>query len=213
MKTKLLALALPLSLAACKQEEAPRSQRQPVASETSVADKGVGTAAAGGDGVMHVAGSPIARSLLEPGSVAPAFSATAHSGEQVSLAALQGRLVVLYFYPKDGTPGCTVEAQEFAENYTALSALGVVVLGVSTDDNESHQQFAEEHNLPFLLLPDPKRALAKAYGVGGMFGMSKRVTYLISAAGKIAKVYPSVTPSEHAEEILADARALASAAP
>jgi len=132
----------------------------------------------------------------------------AHNGQEVSLSGLRGSVVVLYFYPKDGTPGCTVEAQQFSEKHADLTAAGAVVLGVSSDDNESHAKFAKEHGLPFLLLPDEEHALARAYGVRTPFGMTKRVTFVIDRQGVIARVYDSVSPKKHAQEILADLAAL-----
>lgn len=136
--------------------------------------------------------------------MAPSFSAVAHSGEKVDLEGLRGKKVVLYFYPKDNTPGCTVEAQGFRDAHQTYESRDVVVIGVSTQDNESHREFAKEHGLPFLLIPDEDRSIAKSYGVGSMLGMSKRVTFLIGPDGKIAKVYESVSPKEHAEQLLSD---------
>lgn len=145
---------------------------------------------------------------LKIGAVAPLFQATAHSGEHVQLEDLRGKAVILYFYPKDGTPGCTIEAQEFASHHSALVDARAVVLGVSTDDNSSHRAFAQEHDLPFLLLADTDRTIARAYGVGSILGKSKRFTYLIDPQGKIAQVYPDVDPKTHAEQVLADLAAL-----
>lgn len=150
--------------------------------------------------------APRRHELLTVGSEAPLFQTTAHNGTSIELEKLRGKVVVLYFYPKDGTPGCTAEAQGFAAEYESLENQGAVVLGVSTDDSDSHRKFAEEHGLPFYLIPDTDRALAEAYGVGSTFGMTSRVTYIIDRAGKIARVYPNVQPKEHAKEIL---RALA----
>jgi len=138
------------------------------------------------------------------GQQAPEFSARAHSGQEVSLAGLRGQVVVLYFYPKDGTPGCTVEAEQFSLAHEDLKAAGAVVLGVSSDSNDSHVEFAKAHGLPFLLLPDEDHALARAFGVGTTFGMTQRVTFVIDQRGKIARVYDDVTPKKHAQEILAD---------
>lgn len=145
---------------------------------------------------------------MNAGAKAPDFEAIAHTGQTVQLSDLRGKAVILYFYPKDDTPGCTTEARNFAARHQELEDSGAVVLGVSSDDNESHQSFAEEHGLPFLLLPDPERSIAQAYGVGSFLGMTSRVTYLIDREGKVAKVYPSVDPDVHAEEILKDLRAL-----
>ncbi len=142
--------------------------------------------------------------LLEVGVTAPLFEAKAHNGALLALNALQGKFVIVYFYPRDGTPGCTAEAQGFAQQSSSLASEGAVVVGVSSDDAESHQEFAQEHQLPFFLVADTKRAVAKAYGVGGFLGMTSRVTFLIDPQGMIAKVYPDVSPGEHAKELLQD---------
>jgi thioredoxin-dependent peroxiredoxin len=139
---------------------------------------------------------------LRPGSPAPRFAVTAHNGEKVSLEGLRGKVIVLYFYPKDGTPGCTTEAKEFRDQYTSFHAKNAVVLGVSSDDNASHEDFAEELGLPFLLLPDPEGALRSAYGVGSFLGISSRVTFIIDREGKIRHIYPKVDPKSHAREVL-----------
>jgi peroxiredoxin Q/BCP len=141
---------------------------------------------------------------LVVGEPAPEFETVAHSGQPVRLRDLRGKVVILYFYPKDGTPGCTTEARQLAARHEALDEAGAVVLGVSSDDAASHQRFAEEHALPFLLLPDTDRAIAKAYGVGSFLGMNSRVTYVIDRQGAIARVYPSVDPDEHADQLLKD---------
>lgn len=154
------------------------------------------------------AAAPAREGLLKPGATAPEFEAVSHTGQPVKLSDLRGKVVILYFYPKDNTPGCTTEARNFAQEYQDLEQAGAVVLGVSSDDNESHRRFAEEHGLPFLLLPDTERSIAEAYGVGSFLGMTSRVTYLIDRKGKIAKVYPSVDPNTHAERILEDLESL-----
>jgi peroxiredoxin Q/BCP len=141
--------------------------------------------------------------LLPVGSPAPAFTAVAHDGQKVDLAALKGRYVVLYFYPMDDTPGCTKEACDFRDNWTKLQKQGVAVYGVSTQDNPSHKAFAAKYNLPFPLLPDPKGELAAKYKVPVSGGVARRITYLIGKDGKIARVWPAVTPVGHASEILA----------
>lgn len=147
---------------------------------------------------------PTPKGLLAVGEPAPDFTVAAHNGQRVRLSELRGKAVVLYFYPKDGTPGCTVEAQEFSAEHENLSQAGAVVLGVSSDDSESHADFAREHGLPFLLLPDPDHTLARAYGVPTTFGLTSRVTFLIDRQGKIARVYEKVVPKTHASEILSD---------
>lgn len=152
--------------------------------------------------------APARETLVKEGELAPDFEATAHNGEKIQLSALRGKKIVLYFYPKDDTPGCTTEAQGFRDEHQAFTDSGTLVLGVSTDDNESHRAFADKHGLPFLLLPDSERSIARAYGVGSTFGMSSRMTILIDAQGKIARVYSSVDPNQHANEILKDLESL-----
>jgi peroxiredoxin Q/BCP len=143
------------------------------------------------------------QTLLAEGTVAPPIDVTAHTGEHVSLAALHGKPVVLYFYPKDDTSGCTKEACEIRDAWKQFQDAGAVVLGVSTDDNASHVAFADKYKLPFQLLPDTGGAIAKAYGVPLRMGMVKRVTFIIDRQGKITKVFPDVNPAGHASEILA----------
>ena len=150
-----------------------------------------------------IAGDP---DLLAVGSPAPDFTAVAHDGQKVQLAKLKGRYVVLYFYPKDDTPGCTKEACDFRDSWAKLQKMGVAVFGVSTQDNESHKAFAEKYHLPFPLLPDDKREIAGKYKVPVTFGMARRITYLIGKNGKIEHVWPSVNPVGHAGEILAQIR-------
>jgi peroxiredoxin Q/BCP len=147
--------------------------------------------------------APAPQGLLAEGTPAPSIETTAHSGERVSLAALRGKPIVLYFYPKDDTSGCTKEACEIRDAWQKFQDAGAVVLGVSTDDNASHVAFAQKYKLPFLLLPDPGGAIAKAYGVPLRLGMAKRVTFIIDRQGKITKVFPDVNPAGHAAEILA----------
>jgi len=146
--------------------------------------------------------------LLGVGATAPNIEAVAHTGESVKLAELRGRPVVVYFYPKDDTPGCTVEAQGIRDEWEALKQSRAVVLGVSTDDNDSHKAFAEKHSLPFPLLPDTDHTIARAFGVPVRLGFAKRVTFVIDEQGKIAKVFPEVSPKEHAQEVLAALRSL-----
>ena len=140
--------------------------------------------------------------LLPVGAPAPEFAVTAHDGRRVALAELRGRWVALYFYPKDDTPGCTKEACGFRDAAQPLQGAGVVVLGVSEQGAASHAAFAEKYQLPFPLLPDEHGALAAAYHVPVTIGLAKRVTYLIGKDGRIARVWPSVTPTGHAQEIL-----------
>jgi peroxiredoxin Q/BCP len=141
--------------------------------------------------------------LLAVGSPAPTFTAVAHDGQKVDLAKLKGKLVVLYFYPKDDTPGCTKEACDIRDNWTKMQKAGVAVFGVSTQDNSSHKAFAEKYKLPFPLLPDDKGEIAAKYKVPVVNGNARRITYLIGKDGKIKHVWPKVTPVGHSAEILA----------
>ncbi|MEZ4233461.1 MAG: peroxiredoxin [Polyangiaceae bacterium] len=146
--------------------------------------------------------------LLAVGADAPAIDATAHDGEKVSLEKLKGKPVIVYFYPKDDTPGCTIEAQQIRDSYEDLSKTGAVVLGVSSDGNDSHSEFAKKYSLPFKLLPDEDHRIANAFGVSLRGGMAARVTFLIDKQGKIAKVFPQVNPDGHAKELLEALKAL-----
>jgi len=154
--------------------------------------------------------APAPSGLAAAGTTAPSIESTAHDGTRVSLEKLKGKPVVVYFYPKDDTPGCTKEANEIRDLYQKIEATGAVVLGVSTDDTESHVAFANKYNLPFLLLPDKDATIAKAYGVPLRLGTAKRVTFIIDRQGKVAKVFPEVNPQGHAAEILATLSSLRS---
>ena len=150
---------------------------------------------------------PARTELLAVGAEAPSLRADAHNGETVDLSALRGKPVVVYFYPKDDTPGCTVEAQEIRDVWSELKSTGAVVIGVSSDDVASHQAFAEKHALPFLLVPDSDHAIAHKFGVPVTNGKAKRVSFLIGKDGKVAKVFPDVKPQGHGRELLDAVRA------
>lgn len=139
---------------------------------------------------------------LTVGMDAPAFTAKDTNGDTVSLSDFAGKTVVLYFYPKDDTPGCTKQAQSFRDNYTEYQGKEMVVLGVSMDDEASHKKFTEKYGLPFQLLADTDGAITKAYDVEGG-GYAKRVTYVIDKNGKITHVDEKVKTENHAQDILA----------
>ncbi|NJK37818.1 MAG: peroxiredoxin [Oscillatoriales cyanobacterium RM1_1_9] len=139
---------------------------------------------------------------LSAGTKAPEFTAKDADGKVVSLVDFKGKTVVLYFYPKDDTPGCTKEAQSFRDSYEDYTGKDMVVLGVSMDDEASHKMFQEKYGLPFQLLADTDGAITKAYDVEGG-GYSKRVTYIINAEGIIDQVDESVNTATHAQDILA----------
>lgn len=138
---------------------------------------------------------------LAVGAQAPNFTTTDDEGKTISLSDFAGKVVVLYFYPKDDTPGCTKEAQSFRDKYADYQGKDMVVLGVSMDDQASHKMFKEKYGLPFQLLVDTDGAITKAYDVEGG-GYSKRVTYVIDGEGKISYVDANVNTSTHAEDIL-----------
>ena len=145
------------------------------------------------------------------GDPAPAFELESDGGDTVHLGALRGMWVVLYFYPKDDTSGCTTEACGFRDRLPSFDRRDVVVLGVSPDDVASHNKFREKYNLNFPLLSDPDHAVAEAYGAWGpkkLYGREYegilRTTFIIDPAGRIARVYKKVRPAEHAAELLAE---------
>jgi thioredoxin-dependent peroxiredoxin len=146
---------------------------------------------------------------LQPGDEAPGFTAVTQDGTQVSLSDCRGKQVVLYFYPRDDTPGCTKEACGFRDIFSDLQQRGVVVLGVSTDPVKAHAKFASKYQLPFTLLSDEDKKIVQAYGVWGekrFMGRKylgiHRVTFLIGPDGKIKKIWTSVKPEAHAQEVL-----------
>ena len=148
--------------------------------------------------------------MIEEGKKAPAFSLKNHAGETVKLADFAGQHVVLYFYPKDDTPGCTTEACDFRDGHAKLRKAGAVVLGVSPDPETRHTKFREKYSLPFDLLADVDHAVAEKYGAWGeksLYGKKYlgiiRSTFLIGPDGKVKKVWPKVKVKGHADEVLA----------
>jgi peroxiredoxin Q/BCP len=140
---------------------------------------------------------------LPVGTMAPNFTAKDTNGNTISLADYAGKTVVLYFYPKDDTPGCTKEANSFRDSYTKYQNEDIIVFGVSMDDEESHKKFTEKFNLPFPLLADTDGAITNAYDVSGG-SYAKRVTYVIDGNRKIIKIFDSVKTDTHATDILAE---------
>lgn len=147
---------------------------------------------------------------IEAGQKAPAFTLTADGGEKVRLSELKGQPVVVYFYPRDDTPGCTREACAFRDQSAALKKLGAKVLGISTDSIESHGKFRDKYQLNFPLLADPDHAVAEKYGAWrekSMYGKKsmgiQRSTFLIDADGKVAKVWKAVKVDGHVEQVIA----------
>jgi peroxiredoxin Q/BCP len=143
---------------------------------------------------------------ISPGEPAPDFSTSNQDGKIVRLSDFKGKYVLIYFYPKDDTPGCTKEACSFRDQYKKIIELNAVVLGVSRQDEKSHQSFRSKHKLPFDLLADRDGNVAKLYGVGSMplIGLTKRQSVLIGPDGKVIRFYDSVDPSKHTEEVIQD---------
>ena len=146
---------------------------------------------------------------LKPGDKAPAFEATDQFGNIVNLNDFKGSKLVLYFYPKDNTPGCTAQACNLRDNYNELLKKGYKIVGVSTDSLKSHEKFSEKYNLPFPLLPDTERKMVAAYGVWGpkkmmgrVYDGTHRTTFLIDENGMIEKIFTKVDTKNHTEQIL-----------
>ncbi len=146
---------------------------------------------------------------LKEGDKAPDFTTTATDGRQISLSDLKGKNVILYFYPRDDTPGCTKESCAFRDLFSKFKEKGAVVLGVSVDSVKSHAKFTEKYTLPFPLLADEDKSIVQAYGVWGeksflgrKYMGTHRVTFLIGGDGRIRKIWPKVKPEAHAKEVL-----------
>ena len=183
--TCLTALALTLA-AGCSRESSPP---QPTAAST----------ASGATAAPAVVGGELA-----VGKAAPDFTAKDQDGKELTLSALKGKPVVVYFYPKDETPGCTKEACAFRDAWKDLEKKGVVLIGVSTDTAESHKAFAKHHELPFHLVSDESGTIAKSFGVPNRAGFLGRQSFVIGPDGNVKKIYREVDVAKHASEVLAD---------
>jgi len=146
---------------------------------------------------------------LKIGDIAPAFSGKDQDAKPISLSSFKGKKVVLYFYPKDQTPGCTAQACNLRDNADRLTQEGYVILGVSTDDEASHREFREKYNLPFTLVADTDKSITKGYGVwvekernGEKYWGTARTTFIIDANGKITDIIDKVETKDHASQIL-----------
>ena len=151
----------------------------------------------------------MAQITLKEGDTAPNFSLKGNDGKMHKLSSFRGKYVVLYFYPKDETPGCTTEACTFRDNISSITEDGAKVIGVSVQDVKSHEDFTKKYGLNFLLLADPEKKVVKEYGVfNDKWDMANRVTFIIDPKGKIVKIYPKVDPKESATEVLAELKTL-----
>lgn len=157
--------------------------------------------------ILFALNSHAASKLPKAGDAAPTFSLVDQSGQIRKLEDYLGKWVVLYFYPKDDTPGCTKEACSFRDDLKQLEKLGAQIIGVSVDDSESHAKFASKYHLPFPLLADQDAKVAESYGAVNnllIIKIAKRYTFLIDTSGKIARVYLDVDTSRHSQEIIDD---------
>ncbi len=161
------------------------------------------------EAIMGTSAKADATKALKEGDKAPAFSLPSDQGKTISLADFKGKYLIIYFYPKDDTPGCTAEACAFRDNLSGIRALGAEVVGVSLDPVKSHEKFRDKFKLSFPLLADEKIEMSKAFGVyqeKSMYGKTYwglvRNTYIVGPDGKIAKVFEKVKPAEHTQEVL-----------
>ena len=206
-----IATVVGLSLAmGCSRSSAPPAPAPVVAdSHTTAAAPAPAPAAApaAAAGALTV-GSPARAALIAQGEAAPTFQATTHEGRAVaSDGAARSRVLVVYFYPRDETPGCTREACSFRDAFSAYTEAGADIVGVSTDPVEAHRGFAEHHRLPFGLIADTDGRLAGAFGVPVSSGYTARTTVVIGRDGRVARVFPNVRVDGHSDEVLAAVRA------
>ena len=153
------------------------------------------------------------RQHLSPGDRVPEVAARNQDGARVALSRYRGHPLVVYFYPKDRTSGCTIEAHDFRVGYSKFKELGVEVLGVSNDDVASHQDFCTKEALPFPLLADPEQDMARAFGVKSTLGFYQRITFVLDGDGVVRQVFDPVHPAGHAQEVLVAVKGLVGAAP
>ena len=210
MKPALLLSPILVISAACTTRPTPPPESASVAAPSvasaSTTHESAGPAPSGASPATSTttpssAAQPVTDDLI--GREAPDFTATAQDGSLVHLSALRGKRVVVYFYPKDETAGCTKEACSFRDSWQSISGAGAVLVGVSADKLESHKSFAEHYKLPFLLVSDPDGSIGRSYGVP-FEGRHRRQTIVIGPDGKVRKVYRTVDVTIHAQQILDD---------
>lgn len=195
----------------CSRASAPAAPAPVVADSHATAAPAAPASAAApaavGEGALTVS-SPARTALIAQGEAAPSFRATTHEGRAVaSDGAARSRVLVVYFYPRDETPGCTREACSFRDAFSAYAEAGADIVGVSTDPVEAHRGFAQHHRLPFGLIADTEGRLAGAFGVPVNGGYTARTTVVIGRDGRVARVFPSVGVDGHSDEVLAAVRA------
>lgn len=204
MRFPLVALPiLLLSSAACSKEAPPPAPTNTSSTAGSTPTPPVNTIAPPATAATP---SPTGSDEIAVGKPAPDFTAKAHDGTDIKVSALKGKPVVLYFYPRDETPGCTKEACSFRDAWKELAKSNVVMVGISTDNAESHKAFAKHHELPFHLVSDESGSIAKAYGVPNRGGFLARHTIVIGADGNVKTIYREVDVAKHAAEIMADVK-------
>jgi peroxiredoxin Q/BCP len=184
--------------------------------DTPKSDPGVTTTVASGSPAASTTGAlatatatttpSTANGEVTVGKPPPDFTAKDQDGKDLTLSALKGKPVVVYFYPKDETPGCTTEAKSFRDSWKDLTKTGVTVIGISADTADSHKSFAKHHELPFHLVSDESGTIAKTFGVPNRGGFLGRQTFVIGADGNVKKIYRDVDVSKHVTEVLADLR-------
>ncbi len=188
----------------CHKDEAPAAASGTTTNATAPAADNALPAAVPAQAAAATETNAAAPGELTVGKPAPDFTTTASNGTTVHLAALKGKPVVIYFYPKDETPGCTKEACSFRDAWKDLGKKDAVLIGVSADDAKSHPSFVDHYKLPFLLVSDPDGSIAREFGVPFSMGMAKRQTIVIGADGNVKKIYRTVDVTKHAQEITAD---------
>lgn len=146
--------------------------------------------------------------MLEINTKAPNFALPDQDGIERKLSDYRGKLLLIYFYPKDDTPGCTKEACMITEAYDEFEKEGIAVIGISADSPEQHTKFRTKYGLPFTLLSDTERVIIEAYGAKNILGGTKRISYLLEGNGIVVKAYPKVTPATHASDVLKDVRTM-----
>jgi len=199
-------VAISTALLACQKDSTPPESSSKATTSSASATEPATPAAPAAPIVANPAAAtaePAAAGELEVGKLAPELKAKAHDGTSIQLSALKGKSVVIYFYPKDETPGCTKEACSFRDAWNQLGKKAVMI-GVSADDDASHKKFAEHHKLPFLLVSDPDGAIAKSFNVPFVAGLTKRQTVVIGPDGNVKKIYRTVDVTKHAAEIQGD---------